>query len=127
MTREEAIEHIEMLFDQKVKVLSAEAMRIAIDSIRAQRTPAKLDRSRWEGCEYCKGDPDGYTSVVKEWHGSGDMYIPEGKPQLVVSKKYSDVARIHINFCPFCGRPLTKEAWAELERKIGGNDEKADN
>ncbi len=26
-------------------------------------------------------------------------------------------------FCCRCGRPLTEEAWAELERRIGGNDE----
>lgn len=25
-------------------------------------------------------------------------------------------------FCFSCGRPLTEEAWAELERRIGGND-----
>ena len=25
-------------------------------------------------------------------------------------------------FCPCCGRPLTEEAWSELERRIGGND-----
>lgn len=25
------------------------------------------------------------------------------------------------SFCPDCGRPLTEEAWAELERKIGGD------
>lgn len=26
---------------------------------------------------------------------------------------------IPIKYCPFCGRPLTEEAWAELERRIG--------
>lgn len=25
-------------------------------------------------------------------------------------------------FCPYCGKPQTEEAWAELERRIGGND-----
>lgn len=28
-------------------------------------------------------------------------------------------------YCPGCGRPLTGEAWAKLERRIGGNDEKS--
>lgn len=23
-------------------------------------------------------------------------------------------------FCPVCGKPLIEEAWAELERRIGG-------
>lgn len=27
------------------------------------------------------------------------------------------------NYCCCCGRPLTEEAWAELERRIGGPDE----
>lgn len=52
----------------------------------------KLDRSRWEGCEYCKDIP---KSILK-------------------------------GFCYACGRPLTEEAWAELEQRIGGNDEKTD-
>lgn len=27
------------------------------------------------------------------------------------------------HYCFVCGRPLTEEAWAELERRIGGPDE----
>ena len=27
-----------------------------------------------------------------------------------------------ILYCASCGRPLTEKAWAELERRIGGND-----
>lgn len=26
------------------------------------------------------------------------------------------------HFCPKCGKPLTEEAWTELERRIEGND-----
>lgn len=29
-------------------------------------------------------------------------------------------------FCYACGRPLTEEAWAELERRIGGNGYETD-
>lgn len=29
----------------------------------------------------------------------------------------------HHKFCADCGKPLTEEAWAELERRIGGNNE----
>lgn len=61
----------------------AEALRAAAALLRAS---GKLDRSRWEGCRYCKDIP---TSILK-------------------------------GFCYACGRPLTEEAWAELERRIGG-------
>ena len=87
MTNEEAIHALDTL---------VEAYGIAIRALHAQKDsnlveidqvkPAKLDRSRWEGCEYCKN-----MSILK-------------------------------GFCYSCGRPLTEEAWAELERKIGGND-----
>ena len=87
MTNEEAIHALDTL---------VEAYGIAIRALHAQKDsnlveidqvkPAKLDRSRWEGCEYCKN-----MSTLK-------------------------------GFCYSCGRPLTEEAWAELERKIGGND-----
>lgn len=48
-----------------------------------------LDRSRWEGCNECEN--------------------------LVISRKMVGIGR---RYCPYCGRPLTEEAWAELERRI---------
>lgn len=35
----------------------------------------------------------------------------------------SDSAGFVVQFCPKCGRPLTKEAWAELEKRLRGNKE----
>lgn len=96
MTREEAIKILELETRQEAlrpyldrpmeKMLDAmiEASRMGASALRAQ--PAKLDRSRWEGCEYCKDIPKS---------------ILEG-------------------FCYACGRPLTEEAWEELERRING-------
>lgn len=68
MKKEEAIEalglmeHIESIVatyepgeaksDTTVCELKA-ACRMAISALRAQQTP--LDRSRWDGCNYCKG------------------------------------------------------------------------
>ena len=87
MTNEEAIHALDTL---------VEAYGIAIRALHAQKDsnlveidqvkPAKLDRSRWEGCEYCKN-----MSILK-------------------------------GVCYSFGRPLTEEAGAELERKIGGHD-----
>lgn len=61
------------------------ALEIAIDALRVQQTPAKLDRSRWKRCKMCKD----YISLLQGYH-----------------------------YCFICGRPLTEEAWAEMERKM---------
>lgn len=49
-----------------------------------------LDRNRWEGCEWCNK----YGLVVAAFDGW--------------------------SYCNRCGKPLTKDAWAELERRING-------
>lgn len=83
-----------------------EACRLAVSALRAQQ--AKLDRSRWEGCEYC-------NNTLKDYRYISACDI--GKRCLIY-----DVPRC----CPICGRPLTEEAWADLERRVLENDEKAD-
>ena len=72
-----------------------ETLLAELDDLRAQ--PAKLDRSQWEWCGWCIGFRPG---------------VP-GDPNW------------DYKLCPMRGRPLTKEAWAEQERRIGGNDEKS--
>lgn len=87
-----------------------EACRVACAALRARQTPAKLDRSQWDGCDRCNLELYKHTGV----DGSGVYFqsqIPETDTFL---------------YCPRCGRPLTEEAWAELERRIGGNDGTAD-
>lgn len=126
MTNEEAIHALDTL---------VEAYGIAIRALHAQKDsnlveidqvkPAKLDRSRWEGCEHCKGDLEGYTSCFRNTNGSSiKMYIPEGEAAIVIPGRYNHRAYIKISYCPFCGRPLTEEAWAEMERRIGGSETK---
>ena len=68
-----------------------ESCRMAISALRAQQTQAKLDRSRWKGCKLCN------------------------EPTLVGFTTYCGY-----QYCKNCGRPLTEEAWAELERRING-------
>lgn len=75
-----------------------EIVRMSVVALKAQQDPAKLDRSRWEGCEWCIGFCPNVT---------GDPHW-------------------NYKFCPMCSRPLTEEAWAELERRIGGNNETTD-
>lgn len=75
-------------FSPTQKVLCA--LEMAIAALHSQKTPAKLDRIWWEGCEWCTG------------------FCPEvtGDPHW------------NYKFCPMCSRPLTEEAWEELERRI---------
>lgn len=86
MTREEAIKKFEAWAECKYEP-TRQAALMAISALRAQQTP--LDRSRWEGCEFCSK----------------------------ITDKGADAAGCL--FCPVCGRPLKKEAWAELERRMG--------
>lgn len=88
MTIEEAINVIEQRCGY-TRLQYATALGIAIDALRAQQTAAKLDRSRWEGCICCTR-----------------------KNQLMAREKHG------YRYCEHCGRPLTEEAWAELERRI---------
>lgn len=99
------------------------ALNIAISALRAQQIPAKLDRSLWEGCDYCKGDLEGYTAQFRDMNGrSRPLYIPEGEAMIVAPGKYNHRFCIPIKYCPGCGKPLTEEVWAELERKINGRE-----
>lgn len=98
MTNEDAIRSIErhMIAHRMGKyphILIKEALEMAITALRAQKTPAKLDRSRWEGCKLCD------------------------EPTIVGFTTYCGY-----QYCKNCGRPLTEESWAELKRRIGGND-----
>ena len=87
-----------------------EASRMAIAALRAQQTPAKLDRSWWEeGCIECAAPSCVTCKFIN--------VIPGYEPCISCSKyeKYNP-----FKFCLYWGRPLTEEAWAELERRING-------
>lgn len=122
-TREEVLCEYEYYggFHGREAVISAvdEACVVAVEALLAQQELAKLDRRRWKGCEHCKGDLEGYTVCFQDVNGqSRSIYIPEGEAAIVVPGKYNHKFWIPIKYCPFCGRPLTEEAWAELEQRI---------
>lgn len=74
-------------------------------------TPAHIDRSKWEPCAVCENETCrtcinagmvSYRDPCCECDATasgGSYYEPS-------------------NFCPHCGRPLTEEAWTELERRL---------
>lgn len=75
--------------------------------------PSHIDREAWEPCGNCKtcencqnsGDYDPYEGYFGEC-GSCDV------------KTHSNFSPVH--FCHDCGRPLTPEAWAMLEKRFRG-------
>lgn len=73
---------------RKIKEREYKFLRGVVFALRAQQTAAKLDRSRWEGCNYCNK----YGIVLAAFDGW--------------------------SYCNCCGRPLTEAAWAETERRI---------
>ena len=85
--------------------------------------PAKLDRSWWEGCEYCKIPSLGPITVdgksmcenANEMHlrrYNGNMFY------LVCVGDYGYEYGVPVFNCPWCGRPLTEEAWTRLEKSL---------
>lgn len=91
-----------------------------------KQTPAKLDRNRWKGCLYCSSN-FGVDYPIKPC-GNGDLgvranYVHGGTPGIILFvDRHTAIGYFDINYCPVCGRPLTEEAWTEMERRIGGND-----
>lgn len=70
--------------------------------------PAHIDRSKWKPCEWCGSigkKPDNWVCSLEDDNG----YTITNNHMVVCATA---------NYCPVCGRPLTEEAWAELERRV---------
>lgn len=71
--------------------------------------PAHIDLEAWD-CEYCTGDVDDRPFLdSKDLYISGDGWL---------TSDYQDHDFCKIQFCPKCGRPLTPEARAMLEKRL---------
>lgn len=72
--------------------------------------PAHIDREAWEPCGACKD-------------GNVKINIPEFHAMAICNQHMDHEAftlTLQTRFCPVCGRPLTPEAWAELEKRVRG-------
>lgn len=67
--------------------------------------PPRLDRSAWEPCEKCNTC---WTCQL-----ALNEFVREPCMSCGAFKNHKS-----LNFCPWCGRPLTDVAWDELERRI---------
>lgn len=67
--------------------------------------PVHIDREKWEPCHSC--DSKCLICMVNETH------------KCRICKDYKYYLPLY-QFCPKCGRPLTDQAWAELEKRLRG-------
>ena len=86
-----------------------------------------VSREAWEPCKICNGKTTLYqytanTKLFMNTFGHAATLVTEcmGCPPYAecCMKGISTNSAFKINFCPECGRPLTEEAWAELERRL---------
>lgn len=91
--------------------------------------PAHIDREAWKPCNMCGGAKTLYqstnnTQLFMNTFGGATTLVTECNacpPHADCCMKGVSVnSAFKINFCPECGRPLTKEAWAELEKRLRG-------
>ena len=90
---------------------------------------AHIDRETWEPCGVCGGKKTLYqrtksTKLFMNTLGEAATIVTE----CVACPPYANCcmkglpanSAFKINFCPECGRPLTPEAWTELEKRLRG-------
>lgn len=66
--------------------------------------PVRIDRSKWEPCELCE-------CRTLNFFGIKDS-------EIILSHSFYTTVNDRFQFCPKCGRPLTEEAWGELEKRL---------
>ena len=86
-----------------------------VPTLTPPNEPLTLDqlRVRWKGCDSCK---------AACWNCSHNLLCRASNDEKC--HNCFDQSRWEYNnyrdYCPDCGRPLTDEAWVELERRLRG-------
>lgn len=76
-------------------------------------SPIRVDKSKWMRCEFCKSNKRPIVrSITNRFPVAGEL--------IYFHDTISGWEFQSINFCPYCGFPLTKEGWTELERRLNG-------
>lgn len=90
--------------------MAISALRMAAAENETTTQPAHINREAWEPCGACK---DGKITI----------HVPGFRAMAVCNQHMDHEAfdlTLRLNFCPWCGRPLTPEAWSELEKRVRG-------
>lgn len=94
---------------------------------KLERSALLGNRDKWDPCKVCSGKRVLYqctkhTKLFMDTFGQAAVLITEVEacpPYAKCCMKGVSVnSAFVIKFCPECGRPLTEEAWAELERRL---------
>lgn len=86
-----------------------------------------INRDVWGECAYCGGIPH-MEGVELKPCASGNIGcdVTFGKCRddnavgMVVYYRNAAAGYVDFDFCPFCGKPQTQKAWAELEKRFRG-------
>lgn len=70
---------------------------------------AHIDREAWDPCHACKS-----KQCFNCWND--DLSMNTEPCRSCTGNEW----RAKYKFCPECGRPMTEEAWAELEKRLRG-------
>lgn len=118
MTREEAIKY----FESWAQCNYAPTRDAALMALTALTPPTQEQMERvWPGCEACKGDK---TIKSDNFCGAatlriiGDSIDLHGNDKKIKFFRHIYAPSFSIKFCPYCGRPLTQEAWVELKNRL---------
>lgn len=80
----------------------------------------QFDRNQWAGCEYCTAGQN--MESIENSDFSAHEFRIDGDSILYNDSHYGWEG-VKIKFCPFCGRPLTKEVWKATEKKMDAADQ----
>lgn len=107
--REECLKYLEGI-GKSACPECVEAVRWSVKALKYLKSansysPGHIDREAWEPCGYCNG--------AKYIYGHASAVVPNGYKRQIEKETEGD-----FDYCPKCGRPLTDEAWAELEKRL---------
>ena len=81
-----------------------------------KRWPSHIEREAWEPCLFCCEKTKGRKTLAFDSAGDAVTIEIEGNKAAIESDSMGFI----VKFCPECGRPLTDEAWNELEKRLRG-------